>query len=90
MKTYEHISENALEDLPDRIVVSPAHGRFVVGHGDSTQGESVRAGDVLGSIEASQGTVEMRSPCDAEVLGFLARDGERVRPGAPIVHIREI
>lgn len=88
----EMISETALSDLPDRIVVSPGHGRLVVPLPKSfgTEGEVVRAGDVIAMIDASSERVEVRAPCDAWVLSFLARDGDRVRPGAPIAHIREL
>jgi biotin carboxyl carrier protein len=86
------VSETALTDLPDRIVVSPAHGRVVVPLPKSfgTEGEVVRAGDVIAVVNATSQSVEVRSPCDAWVLTFLARDGDRVRPGAPIAHLRQI
>ena len=85
-------SETALSDLPDRIVVSPGHGRLVVPLPKSfgTEGEVVRAGDVIAIVNANSQSIEVRSPCDAWVLAFLARDGDRVRPGEPIAHIREL
>lgn len=92
MTSQQLVSENALCDLPDRIVVSPAHGRLVLTSPGvvTTEGEVVREGDVVALIEASDGSHEVRSPCDAWVLDFLASDGERVRPGMPIVHVREL
>jgi biotin carboxyl carrier protein len=86
------ISETALSDLPDKIVVSPSHGRLVVPLPKSfgTEGEVVRAGDVIAVVDGSSQRTEVRAPCDAWVLAFLARDGDRVRPGAPIAHLREV
>jgi biotin carboxyl carrier protein len=92
MTTHQIVSENALTDLPDRIVVSPGHGRVLIGPPQSytAEGEVVRAGDVIAVVESHPAPVEVRSPCDGWVMSFLARDGERVRPGAPIVHLREV
>jgi biotin carboxyl carrier protein len=86
------VTEDALCDLPDRIVVSPEHGRLVLRppRAFTSEGEVVGAGDVIAVIESNPGVVEVRAPCDAWVLSFLARDGERVGPGAPIVHLREL
>lgn len=91
MTVHQAVAEDALCDLPDRIVVSPEHGRLVVRlpRTFTTEGEVVRAGDLIAVVETNPGSVEVRSPCDAWVLSFLARDGERVGPGAPIVHLRE-
>lgn len=92
MTIYDVAAETALTDLPDRIVVSPEHGRLVV-NGSRTftaEGEVVRAGDVIATVEAGPSSVEVRAPCDAWVLSFLVRDGERVGPGAPLAHLREL
>lgn len=92
MTQQQLVSDTALTDLPDRIVVSPGHGRLIVHPPQSytTEGEVVRAGDVVAVVEANHESLEVRAPCDAWVLRFLADNGERVRPGAPIVHLREI
>lgn len=92
MTAYPLASEDALTDLPDRIVVSSDHGRLCLAPPDTvtTEGEVVRAGDVIAVIECNPAHVDIKAPCDAWVLSFLARDGERVRPGAPIVHLREL
>lgn len=92
MTAYPIASEDALTDLPDRIVVSPEHGRLVLRPPQTftTEGEVVRAGDVIAVVDSNPGAVEVKAPCDAWVLSFLARDGERVRPGAPLVHLREL
>lgn len=92
MTIYQVAPEDALCDLPDRIVVAPDHGRLVVWPPRSftSEGEVVRAGDIIAVIECNPGVVEVRAPCDAWVLSFLARNGQRVGPGAPIVHLREL
>jgi biotin carboxyl carrier protein len=86
------VSETALEDLPDKIVVSPAHGRLSVPPpaSFSAEGEVVRAGDVIATVTASSESSDVRAPCDAWILSYLARDGDRVRPGVPIAHLREL
>jgi biotin carboxyl carrier protein len=92
MTVYQVAPEDALLDLPDRIVVSPQHGRISVRVPQTytSEGEVVREGDVIAVVECNPGSVEVRAPCDAWVLSFLARDGQRVEPGAPIVHLREL
>lgn len=92
MTVYQVAPEDALCDLPDRIVVSPDHGKLTFSPPQSftTEGEVVRAGDVIAVLESNPGSIKVRAPCDAWVLSFLARDGERVGPGSPIVHLRAI
>ncbi len=92
MTIHQVADDTALTDLPDRIVVSPDHGRLVVSQPRSftTEGEVVRAGDVIAVIESGPGSVEVRAPCDAWVLSLLVRDGERVGPGEALVHLREL
>lgn len=92
MTIHQVAAENGLCDLPDRIVVSPDHGRIVVSKSRTftTEGEVVRAGEVIAVIESGPGSVEVCAPCDAWVLSLLVRDGERVGPGVPLVHLREL
>ncbi len=92
MTIYQVAPEDALCDLPDRIVVSPDHGRVVLRppRTFTTEGEVVRSGDVIAVVETTAESLEVRSPCDAWVMSILARDGERVGPGAPLVHLREL
>lgn len=92
MTIYQVAPEDALCDLPDRIVVAPDHGRLVISPPRcyTTEGEVVRAGDVVAVVETTTGPVEVGAPCDAWVLTYLARDGQRVSPGAPIAHLREL
>jgi biotin carboxyl carrier protein len=88
--TQQLVSETALTDFPDRIVVSPGHGRLRLcgAQGYTPAGEAVRAGEVIAIIEAPTESFEVKAPVDGWVMAFLAREGDRVRPGAPLVHLR--
>lgn len=86
------ITEGALLDVPDRLVVSPGFGRFVHGQPSvvTAEGELAYRDDVLGELQTTGGVVQVRCPSDAWVLRFLVRDGEWVRPGYPLVHLRTL
>lgn len=90
--TVVHASETAFGDLRDKVVVSPAYGRVVLRPPATvtTEGELVRSGDVVCEVESSDGPVAVAAPCDAFLLGVLVCDGDRVRPGRPLVHLREL
>jgi biotin carboxyl carrier protein len=70
-----------------RMLVSPAAGRlrhlppaqFHEGH------EWVTKGQVVARVEQGSSSVEVKSPVEGRVSGFLVRDGEPVAPGQPIV-----
>jgi len=86
------VSDSALAELPDRIVVSPAHGRVHLAKPESftTEGEFVRAGAILARLQSDGRDVNVCAPSDAWVVDYLVRDGQRVHPGVPIVHLRLI
>lgn len=90
--TAQIVSESALTDLPDRIVVSPGYGRFTPAGPSlfTAEGELVRSGTVLGRVWSTDGGSDVCAPCDAWVMAFLARDGEQVEPGIPLVHLRAL
>jgi biotin carboxyl carrier protein len=85
-------SEGALLGGCDRIVVSPVHGRVRVPRPVSftSEGEVVRRGEVIATVDGDGATNEICAPCDAWVMDYLARDGERLEPGSAIVHLRAI
>jgi biotin carboxyl carrier protein len=92
MRTVQIVSESALDDLPDRLIVSPGFGRFSA-TGPQTytsEGELVRSGTVLGRLQSADGTSDVCAPCDAWVMAYLTRDGEQVEPGIPLVHLRAL
>jgi biotin carboxyl carrier protein len=86
------VPETGLLDGPDRLVVSPAHGRVSVPAPSSftSEGEVIRAGQILARIDADGTLIEVQAPCDAWVMGYLLRNGERVEPGAAIAHLRAL
>ena len=85
-------AESALLDTQDRLLVSPVFGRvsIPVPAAFTSEGEVARAGDVLASIDADGTVVEVCAPCDAWVMGYLIRDGQRVEPGSAIAHLRAL
>jgi len=86
------VSDSALAELPDRIVVSPAHGRVHLAKPQSftAEGEFVRTGAILARLQSDGRDVNVVAPHDAWIVDFLVRDGQRVQPGVPIVHLRLI
>jgi biotin carboxyl carrier protein len=90
--TTQIVSESALTDLPDRIVVSPGYGRFTPAGPllFTSEGELVRSGTVLGRVLSADGGSDVCAPCDAWVMSYLTRDGEQVEPGIPLVHLRAL
>ena len=85
-------SGSVFEELPDRFVTAPGFGSFCPAQPRTvtSEGELVRAGDVLGELDASDGRIPVHAPCDAWVMDVLVRAGERVRPGRPLVHLRAL
>ncbi|HZQ27370.1 MAG TPA: acyltransferase domain-containing protein [Acidimicrobiales bacterium] len=76
-----------LLSVPERLVVSPAAGRFAPHEAvvDGAQVHSlVRAGQVLGKV----GDRDVQSQFSGELMGMLAAAGERVTAGQPIAWIR--
>ena len=92
MTTVAVIPETALLDSRERLLVSPAHGRVRLPAPVSftSEGEVARAGDVLAVVNGDGSAVEVCAPCDAWVMGYLIRDGQRVEPGSAIAHLRAL
>jgi biotin carboxyl carrier protein len=80
------------EDLcvPERLIAAPAAGVFrLLPPGVVTsEGEIVRSGQVMGSIERNAGAVDVVSPHTGFLMGLLAHPGERVRDGQPLAWVR--
>ena len=78
--------------VPERLIAAPAAGVFrsyppeVV----TSEGEIVRAGQVLGTIEATGQAVPVTSPHTGFLMGLLAHPGERVRTSQPVAWVRVI
>ena len=77
-------------NVPERVVVAPTAGVFhpkapeVV----TTEGEIVNAGQVLGTVHTLDRDEPVKSPFAGLLMGMLALDGERVRPGQAIAWLR--
>jgi biotin carboxyl carrier protein len=92
-RSLEHVvSETGFDGLPDRIVVSPGYGRVRIDAPKTftVEGEFVRTGHVIACLHSDGRVVDVPAPCDGWVVDYLVRDGQRVEPGAPIVHLRAI
>jgi biotin carboxyl carrier protein len=78
--------------IPERLIAAPAAGVFrsrppeVV----TSEGEIVRAGQVLGTIEVTGVDVPVTSPHTGFLMGLLAHPGERVRTSQPVAWLRVI
>lgn len=85
----ELVSEGALDDGRHRIVVASVHGRFEARPPAlvTAEGEWVERGQVLGEIRTRDRDIPVESSCRGWLMGYLARDGDRVRPGTPLVHV---
>ena len=92
MTVVQVVPETALLDGCDRLVVSPMHGRVTLDAPDTftAEGEVVRAGCVIARVSADGRETDVCAPCDAWVMGYLLQDGQRVEPGAAIVHLRAL
>jgi biotin carboxyl carrier protein len=82
------------EDLhvPERLIAAPAAGVFRSNPPEvvTSEGEIVRAGQVLGTIEVTGEAVPVTSPHTGFLMGLLAHPGERVRSSQPVAWVRVI
>jgi len=76
--------------VPERLVVAPAAGTFTPRRPETVtaEGEIVRAGQVVGTVEGPGLSTPVRSPFTGFLMGMLANDGERVREGEPVAWLR--
>jgi biotin carboxyl carrier protein len=88
--TIETVLPGERLDVLERVVVSPATGRFtaVPPQTVTTEGEIVRRGQLVGIIDGAGGTVSIESPFTGFLMGILALPGERVREGEPVAWLR--
>lgn len=77
-------------DVLERVVVSPATGTFTAlpPQTFTTEGEIVRCGQCLGTVDGPGGAVQVESPFTGFLMGILALPGERVREGEPLAWLR--
>jgi biotin carboxyl carrier protein len=76
--------------VPERLIAAPAAGVFHASAPDvvTTEGEIVHAGQVVGSIEVTGGSVTVTSAHTGFLMGLLALPGERVRADQPLAWVR--
>ena len=88
--TVETVLPGEHLDVLERVVVSPATGRFTAlpPQTVTTEGEIVRRGQPVGLIDGPGGTVSVDSPFTGFLMGILALPGERVREGEPVAWLR--
>ena len=77
-------------DVLERVVVSPATGRFTAlpPQTVTTEGEIVLRGQAVGTIDGPGGAVSVQSPFTGFLMGLLALPGERIREGEPVAWLR--
>ncbi|CAN5634498.1 hypothetical protein BH20ACT2_BH20ACT2_01420 [soil metagenome] len=77
-------------DAPERVIVSPADGRYHPRRPDilTDEGEIIHAGQVIGDVERSGVQTPVSSPFTGFFMGVMADAGELVRPGQPVAWLR--
>lgn len=78
--------------VPERLIAAPAAGVFRAAAPDvvTAEGEIVHAGQVVGSIEVTGGSVTVTSAHTGFLMGLLALPGERVRADQPLAWVRVV
>jgi biotin carboxyl carrier protein len=77
-------------DVLERMVLAPTTGTFCALPAETvtTEGEVVRRGQVVGTVEGPGGAVPVQSAFTVFLMGILALPGERVREGEPVAWLR--
>ncbi|HET8621733.1 MAG TPA: biotin/lipoyl-containing protein [Acidimicrobiales bacterium] len=78
--------------VPERLIASPTAGVFRAAPPEvvTAEGEIVHAGQVMGAIEVTGGSVEVTSAHTGFLMGLLALPGERVRADQPLAWVRVV
>jgi biotin carboxyl carrier protein len=78
--------------VPERLIAAPTAGVFHAAPPDvvTAEGEIVHAGQVVGSIEVTGGSVTVTSAHTGFLMGLLALPGERVRADQPLAWVRVV
>jgi biotin carboxyl carrier protein len=78
--------------VPERLIAAPTAGVFHTAPPDivTAEGEIVQAGQVVGSIEVTGGSVTVTSAHTGFLMGLLALPGERVRADQPLAWVRVV
>jgi len=88
--TLETVLPGEHLDVLERVVVSPATGRFTAlpPQTVTTEGEIVLRGQAVGIIDGPGGAISVESPFTGFLIGLLAHPGERIREGEPVAWLR--
>jgi biotin carboxyl carrier protein len=88
--TVETVLPGEHLDVLERVVVSPATGRFTAlpPQTVATEGEIVIRGQAVGTVDGPGGSVSVESPFTGFLMGILAMPGERIREGEPVAWLR--
>ena len=88
--TVETVLPGERLDVLERVVVSPATGRFTAlpPQTVTTEGEIVLRGQAVGIVDGPGGAVRVESPFTGFLMGLLALPGERIREGEPVAWLR--
>ena len=78
--------------VPERLIAAPTAGVFQDAPPEvvTAEGEIVHAGQVVGSIQITDGTVSVTSAHTGFLMGLLAMPGERVRADQPLAWVRVV
>ena len=78
--------------VPERLIAAPAAGVFRSAPPEvvTAEGEIVQAGQVMGEIEITGGSVTVTSAHTGFLMGLLALPGERVRAEQPLAWVRVV
>lgn len=82
-----HALEGERLAVPERLIVSPTVGVFRP-RPDAEARRRIDAGESIGRVEGPGTSVEVRSPFGGDLVGVLARPGERLREGQPVAWLR--
>ena len=76
--------------IPERLIVAPSSGIFrrLRDQPLPTAGYAVNHGDMIGEVRSLGVSTPIRSPFAGFLIGVLAVEGERVRPGQAVAWVR--
>ncbi|HEV3353839.1 MAG TPA: hypothetical protein VG076_13010 [Acidimicrobiales bacterium] len=88
--TVETVLPGEHLDVLERVIVSPATGRFTAlpPQTVATEGEIVMRGQAVGTVDGPGGSVSVESFFTGFLMGILAVPGERIREGEPVAWLR--
>ena len=75
--------------VPECVIVAPTVGIFRrLGDRQMSVGDIIERGDVIGTVESLGAAMPVQSPFRGHLVGILASEGERVRPGQAVAWLR--